>query len=92
MATAGNLVWIDDNSDGLQQAEEPRVANVLVEAFDSQNQKVGEDYTDQNGVYKIEYLGKSSYYLKFNPPAGYGYTALICRMTPSTAMWTIPMV
>ncbi|HRD05950.1 MAG TPA: SdrD B-like domain-containing protein, partial [Saprospiraceae bacterium] len=75
MATAGNLVWIDDNSDGLQQAEEPRVANVLVEAFDSQNQKVGEDYTDQNGVYKIEYLGKSSYYLKFNPPAGYGYTA-----------------
>ena len=45
MATAGNLVWIDDNSDGLQQAENQRVANVLVEAFDSQNQKVGEDYT-----------------------------------------------
>ncbi len=75
MATAGNLVWIDDNSDGVQQAEEPRVANVLVEAFDTLNQKVAEDYTDQNGVYKIEYLGKSSYYLKFNPPAGYGYTA-----------------
>ncbi|MBL0082204.1 MAG: hypothetical protein IPP37_07110 [Saprospiraceae bacterium] len=43
MAT-GNLVWIDDNNDGVQQSEEPRVANVLVEAFDTLNQKVAEDW------------------------------------------------
>ncbi|MBK7788266.1 MAG: DUF11 domain-containing protein, partial [Saprospiraceae bacterium] len=79
MATAGNLVWIDDNNDGVQQSEEPRVANVLVEAFDTLNQKVAEDYTDQNGVYKIEYLGKSSYYLRFNPPSGYGYTMSVTQ-------------
>ncbi|MBK8698884.1 MAG: DUF11 domain-containing protein [Saprospiraceae bacterium] len=76
MATAGNLVWIDENNDGLQQSSEPRVANILVEAFDSLNQKVGEDLTDTNGEYLIDYLGKSSYYLKFSPPSGYGYTVV----------------
>ena len=74
MATVGNLVWEDANNNGEQDSDEQRIANVMVEAFDMNNEKVGEDVTNANGEYIIEYLGKNSYYLKFTPPAGYGFT------------------
>ncbi len=74
MATAGNLVWEDSNFNGRQEEGEPRVANVLVEAFDANDIKIGESTTNSEGVYKIEYLGKEKYYLKFTPPSGYSYT------------------
>ncbi|MFN8319523.1 MAG: SdrD B-like domain-containing protein [Saprospiraceae bacterium] len=74
MATAGNLVWEDSNFNGRQEAGEPRVANVLVEAFDANDLKIGESTTNSEGIYKIEYLGKEKYYLKFTPPTGYSYT------------------
>jgi hypothetical protein len=74
MATAGNLVWEDANNNGIQDNEEPRVENVKVEAFNDQNEKIGEDFTNADGVYLIEYLGKDQYYLKFTPPSGYGFT------------------
>lgn len=74
MATSGNLVWEDTNFNGIQETSEPKVANVLVEAYNETGQKVSEDFTDQNGVYKIEYLRKENYFLKFTPPDGYGVT------------------
>ncbi|MBK8701011.1 MAG: DUF11 domain-containing protein [Saprospiraceae bacterium] len=74
MATAGNLVWEDTNFNGRQDVSEPKVANVRVEAFDVYNQKIGEAITDNTGTYTITYLAKADYYLKFTPPAGYGYT------------------
>jgi len=75
MATAGNRVWEDTNENGVQDNGEPSVENVLVEAFEVETgQKVAEDYTNFSGVYAIEYLQKKDYYLKFNPPSGYGFT------------------
>ncbi len=74
MATAGNLVWEDTNANGKQEAGEPKIAAVLVEAFDQNNQKIGQDITDNDGIYKIDYLGKNNYYLRFTPPQGYGMT------------------
>jgi uncharacterized repeat protein (TIGR01451 family) len=72
MATAGNLVWEDANTNGIQDEGESRVASVLVEAFDENNKKIGEDITDSDGTYKIDYLGKNNYFLRFTPPQGYG--------------------
>jgi uncharacterized repeat protein (TIGR01451 family) len=74
MATAGNLVWEDSNINGIQDVGETKIQNVLVEAFDQNNNKIGEDYTDSEGLYKIDYLSKENYYLKFTPPLGYGMT------------------
>ena len=91
MATAGNLVWIDDNSDGLQSSWRTKGSQCTGRSFWFSKSKWVKT-TQIKMVFINWILGKSSYYLKFNPPAGYGYTALICRMTPSTAMWTIPMV
>ena len=74
MATAGNLVWLDVNNDGIQQINEQRMGNVLVEAFDASNVKVGESYTNAVGEYKITYLAKQDYFLRFTPPQGYSFT------------------
>jgi len=75
MATAGNLVWRDDNLNGVQDAGEPKVEGVKVEAVEISTGKVaGIDYTDEKGEYMLDYLEKQQYYLKFTPPAGYGAT------------------
>lgn len=74
MATLGDRAWIDQNNDGLRSPSEPAVANILVEVFDTQDTKIDEAYTNQQGRYTIDYLGKDSYYLRFTPPAGYHST------------------
>jgi hypothetical protein len=75
MATAGNLVWKDLNVNGLQDAGEEKVKGVKVEAIElSTGKVVGTTYTDDNGLYSIEYLEKQQYYMKFTPPAGFGAT------------------
>lgn len=75
MATAGNRVWEDTNLDGVQDADEPAVAGVVVQAFAmSTGEQVAETATDTDGNYRIEYLRKEDYYLKFIPPAGYTFT------------------
>jgi hypothetical protein len=75
MATAGNLVWFDENFNGFQDAEEPRLANVKIEAYDIEtNEIVGEAVTNTEGVYKIEYLKMQEVYFKMIPPSGYTAT------------------
>jgi hypothetical protein len=71
-ATAGNLVWIDENQDGIQNIAEPVVPNVLVQAYEvSTNQMVADAITDNDGLYTISNLNQEQIYLKFTPPTGY---------------------
>jgi len=74
MATAGDRVWRDDNSNGKQDNWEPKVANVLVEVYDNTGTKIDDDITDSNGDYFIDYLQEEDYYFRVVPPAGYGIT------------------
>jgi len=75
MATAGNLVWRDENLNGIQEVGEPRVSGVKVEVFDAETgEKQAEATTKQDGTYKIDYLEKRDVYLRFLPPSGYGAT------------------
>ncbi|MEM9545868.1 MAG: SdrD B-like domain-containing protein [Bacteroidota bacterium] len=75
MATAGNRVWIDSNENGLQDSGEQNMPNVKVEAYEAESGlKVAESTTNNQGIYKIEYLQKTDYYLKFIPPTGFGFT------------------
>jgi hypothetical protein len=74
-AQAGNLVWIDENQNGLQEAEEPRAAGVKVQVYDiTNNEMLGEDITDIQGTYHIDYLEKRDVYFRFTPPVGYSAT------------------
>ncbi|MEE9438119.1 MAG: SdrD B-like domain-containing protein, partial [Saprospiraceae bacterium] len=75
MATVGNKVWYDANENGIQESNESSVSNVLVQAFEVETgQAIAQSYTDAGGIYKIEYLQKKDYYLKFTPPSGYSFT------------------
>lgn len=82
MANAGNLVWIDDNVNGVQDPGEPTVAGVIVEARDPQTHAIkGTGVTDQYGEYNIDYLERSDVYLKFNLPGQYaGYSRTWSRV------------
>lgn len=75
MSVAGNLVWVDENLNGIQEAGEARMEGVLVEAYNATtNEKMNEAYTDENGIYLLDYIEKGEVYLKFSPPSGYGAT------------------
>lgn len=75
MATAGNRVWFDSDFDGVQDAGEPNISDVVVEVFEvNTGEKVAEATTNASGVYSIEYLRKEDYYLRFTPPSGYAFT------------------
>lgn len=80
MSQAGNLVWRDDNINGIQENFEPKIAGVKVEAIEKASGKVAAtSYTDSNGEYNIAYLEQQAYYLKFTPPTG--FVATIARRT-----------
>jgi hypothetical protein len=78
MAEVGNLVWHDENFDGIQNEEEAKIANVLVEVYDAYtNELLGEDVSDDEGIYHIDYLEKVDVYFKFTPPADMDLIATI---------------
>lgn len=80
MATAGNLVWMDANLNGIQDDGEDRVEGVKVEALEAiTNTVVASTHTDADGYYFLDYLEQQPYYLKFTPPAG--YSATVARAT-----------
>ena len=75
MAVAGNLVWRDDNLNGLQEPWEPKVSGVTVQAYDANtHQKLAESVTDNQGIYELDYLGKKDIYVKFVVPNGFAPT------------------
>jgi len=74
MATVGNSVWFDDDHDGIQDDNEAKAQGVLVQVFDTENNLIDETTTDENGNYKVEYLQKKEYYLKFEAPEGFVFT------------------
>ena len=52
----GNRLWRDDNGNGIQDAGEPGIANVLLELANDQSKIVGRDTTDINGVYSFNHF------------------------------------
>jgi len=72
MAIVGNTVWLDENLNGIQDANETKVEGVVVEAFDAQtNQLVSTAITNEEGNYSLEYIEYQDIYLKFNLPQAY---------------------
>ena len=64
----GNFVWVDKNGNGLQDAGEPGLPNVIVELAQLQyalNMPVRYDTTDFAGYYLFNYVVPGSYYVKF---------------------------
>lgn len=68
----GNFVWLDVNSDGIQDPGELGVEDVTVNLVNSvTGETIMTTETDENGNYIFEGIPVGSYYLEFVPPSGY---------------------
>ncbi|MEZ4707401.1 MAG: SdrD B-like domain-containing protein [Caldilineaceae bacterium] len=74
----GDTVWEDMNADGIQDAGEAGVENVLVQLFKvGGSAPISDTLTDINGIYLFENLPPGDYYVVFELttlPAGYVVT------------------
>ena len=70
----GDYVWEDLNGDGLQQASETGVVDVVVSVFDATSSTlVASTITDTNGAYAV-LLPPGNYFVQFSPPTNFVFT------------------
>lgn len=75
----GNSVWIDENSDGYQDAGEAGIPNVTVNLYNSAGSLVGTTITDSHGGYLFDALPTGDYYVDVDEstlPAGMTQTTV----------------
>ncbi|HID77239.1 MAG TPA: hypothetical protein EYP56_14745, partial [Planctomycetaceae bacterium] len=82
-ASVGDWVWLDSDGDGIQGAGEPGVGDVAVSLFDAgpdgwigggDDRLVDQTVTDPAGFYRFDNLPAGRYYLRFDPPDGFGFS------------------
>ena len=82
-ASIGDYVWIDNNTNGIQDAGEPGLPNVEVVLYDSVLNILDSKYTDDSGYYHFNKIpvpatGYKTFIAGFNNiPPGFAYTNLI---------------
>ncbi|EJY6935830.1 carboxypeptidase regulatory-like domain-containing protein [Staphylococcus pseudintermedius] len=67
----GDKVWDDLNKDGIQDDNEPGIANVKVTLKDADGNVVDTRTTDANGNYLFENVKEGDYTIEFETPEGY---------------------
>jgi len=67
----GDRVWNDYDGDGIQDAVEPGLSNVLVYIYTSNDVLAATARSDSNGWFFAQGLGVGDFYLQFFPPDGY---------------------
>lgn len=72
--SVGNLVWNDINVDGIRDAGEPGIPDVLVTLKNSANVTITTTLTDELGYYMFTNVGAGSYYITYSLPSGYLFT------------------
>jgi len=63
----GDLVWFDEDGDGIQEASDTnRIANLTVLLFDTNDLQVASTTTDSDGLYRFENLYPGDYRVSFD--------------------------
>lgn len=70
----GDYVWMDVNSNGIQDASEKGMENVTVNLYNSGNTKIATIKTDAGGLYIFSNLIPGTYTVEFVRPSGYEIT------------------
>mgnify|MGYP000388758685 CR=1 FL=1 len=70
MGTIGDLVWLDSNANGMRESSESGVEGIVVRAINIEGSTIAETTTNSSGQYKLDYLTKNTYYLKYEVPLG----------------------
>lgn len=73
-AAIGNLVWIDSDRDGIQDAGEAGKEGVTVTLYDASGNAIATTVTDADGKYLFTGLDAGTYSVGFGEPAGYDFT------------------
>jgi len=72
MATLGNSVFFDGNSNGIADPNEFGMSDVTIEIYNANSGQMVDSQTSNNdGSYLFDYLQKDDYYLKVVPPADF---------------------
>ena len=89
--TIGDLVWMDNDNNGIQDTNEPGVPNIMVVLYDSALNTLDTRYTDKNGHYLFDHVpvpvaGERSFRVGFyNIPPNYTYTKLVPEANGATS-------
>ncbi len=76
-AVIGNMVWLDNDGDGVQDAGEDPMPGITVSLYNSADSLQGTAVSAADGSYSFEGLASGDYYLTFtNPPAGFTLTSI----------------
>ncbi|NLE60457.1 MAG: beta-propeller fold lactonase family protein, partial [Planctomycetes bacterium] len=73
-AALGDFVWLDYDADGIQDANEPGIPNVVVELQDCDGNMIRATLTDGSGHYLFAALNAGAYRLKFGLSSGYVFS------------------
>ena len=73
-ATLGNRVWLDQDRNGVQDANEAGVAGVVVTLYNAAGTVISNTVTDGNGNYLFGNLTPGVYYVQFVLPEGYDFS------------------
>jgi len=74
-ASIGDQVWHDLNQDGIQDSDEPGVADVSITLFSAvSRQQMATTQSDAMGRYAFENLTPGDYYVVVEPPTGFQLT------------------
>jgi hypothetical protein len=74
MAAMGDVVWYDEDSDGIQDPNERGMEGIEVKCYNLADELISTTTTDINGEYMVDYLQQEPYYLRFTAPEGYSPT------------------
>ena len=67
----GDLIWLDQNKNGLQDPDELGIANIPVEVYNFLGSQVAETVSDADGAFSFPNLGVNFYFLVFRPPVDF---------------------
>ena len=79
-SSIGDLVFLDDNSNGLQDTGEPGIPMIKVILFNASGTKIDSVDTDIQGLYSFVDLDPASYYLEFVYPDAIQPTVALAMM------------
>ncbi|MBA4383491.1 MAG: hypothetical protein C0410_02025 [Anaerolinea sp.] len=75
LASLGNLVWLDNDGNGIQNGGEPGINGVSVKLFTSTGTTpILTRTTSNGGYYSFTDLQPGAYILEFDPPVGYSFS------------------
>ncbi|MCA9128982.1 MAG: hypothetical protein KDB22_17970 [Planctomycetales bacterium] len=73
--SVGNQIWLDSNADGIHNAGEPGVSDVVIDLFDGDGGHVAVVTSDAGGYYSFSGIASGDYRVRVTPPAGLIFTA-----------------